>query len=733
MFCGLRRVLAVWSILTAQLAAIAFAAPLPGQRADDFVESCGINIKLDRGVYFNWTTVKSRLDELNLRHYRDGLRLVENPTYKARYQELWDQQGMKLLGIWGPWENFGRPPGDAVPTIKLAAPFLHAVEGPNEPDLFWDDNYNYGGQTERYAEIRAYQNDLFNAVHGDGQTSGFNVTTPAMAFVESAPRLGSNLHDLVAWHFYTGPADMLGMGDRRNSTRLAYGNSSKPSYLTETGSNVDLGSPLGISERAQMKMVVRAMLLGYLGDAKTYLHQLMDEGSEVNENNRWGIVRNDGTPRPAFNALKNLVNLFNESTFNTSSKTWSRPGFNPPGLDYSIQGGLDKFFHILFQKADGTSYIVTWIETSSYNKGSNTNLETSRPMTLNIRGTARIEALSFDNNGNWSTSVLTGSGSSAGFTTSDSVTVIKISNLTGDGDNGITNNMVYELEPLSSTGQRLDVAGAADANGANVHLWTTNGAPAQAWRFTDAGAGFYELTPQCATGRRLDVAGSGTVDGTNVHIWQSNGAPAQKWRPIRISTDVYEFEPMNAPGKRLDVAGNGADAGLNVQIRQTNAGNAQRWRLSTPNSGGSIVNNALYELEPQCAAGKRLDVNASADVNGANVQIWQSFGNPAQTWRVTSVGNGFYELTPQCATGRRLDVDGMGSANGTNVHIWQSFGNAAQRWKLISVGGDLFELEPECAPGKRLDVAGMGSANGTNVHIWQSFGNAAQRWKLIRR
>lgn len=660
----------------------AVAAPVPGRRADDFVESCGINIKLDRGVYSNWATVKTRLDELNFRHYRDGLRLVENTTFRGRYQELWDQQGMRLLGVWGPWENFGRPPQDAIPAIKTAAAFLHAVEGPNEPDLFWDDNYNYGGQTERYAEVWAYQNGLYNAVNADPLTAPFAVTTPAMAFVENAPKLGPTQHDIVAWHYYSGPADMLGMGDRRNSTRAAYGNSTQPSHLTETGSNVDLGSALGISERAQMKMVVRAMLLGFLGDAKTYLHQLMDEGPDLNENNRWGIVRNDGTPRPAFNALRNLTALLDESTFNTSTRTWSRPAFNPPGLDYVIEGGMDKFFQILFQSADGASYIVTWIETPSYNKGNNTDIETSRAMKLYLRGAARIEALSFDANGNWSTNLLASAGHSADFTARDSVVVLKISNLTGAGDNGITHNAVYQLEPLSGTGRRLDVNGGADANGANVLIWLANGADAQAWKLIDAGAGFYELAPLCAPGRRLDVAGSGTTDGTNVHLWQANGAAAQKWRPIRISTDVYELEPMNAPGKRLDVSGNGADAGANVQIRQTNTAKAQRWRLIL-HAGGGIVDNALYELEPECAPGKRLDVNASADANGANVQIWQAFGNPAQTWRVTSVGNGFYELTLQCAAGRRLDVNGLGSANGTNVQIWQAFGNAAQRWKFI--------------------------------------------------
>ncbi len=180
-------------------------------------------------------------------------------------------------------------------------------------------------------------------------------------------------------------------------------------------------------------------------------------------------------------------------------------------------------------------------------------------------------------------------------------------------------------------------------------------------------------------------------------------------------------------------------AGSYVVDRGTNVGFP--YQGSTPDIGAyeyqpaanptGIISGSIYELEPQCAPGKRLDAKGAKTANGTNVQIYQQNGGSNQRWKVVDEGNGYYELIPQHATDKRLDVSGMSSSNGANIHLWQNYSNAAQRWKITDQGNGYYELEPQCAPGKRLDVAGMGSANGTNVHLWQDYSNAAQRWKFI--
>src|ERR1039458_7575420 len=94
-------------------------------------------------------------------------------------------------------------------------------------------------------------------------------------------------------------------------------------------------------------------------------------------------------------------------------------------------------------------------------------------------------------------------------------------------------------------------------------------------------------------------------------------------------------------------------------------------------------------------------------------------------------GGGVYELEPQHALGKRLDVSDAGSGDGVNVQIWSANGGGAQRWRLLEQGNDIFELTPLCAPYRRLDVYGAGTTDVVNVQIWQDIDGGAQRWKLL--
>ena len=78
-----------------------------------------------------------------------------------------------------------------------------------------------------------------------------------------------------------------------------------------------------------------------------------------------------------------------------------------------------------------------------------------------------------------------------------------------------------------------------------------------------------------------------------------------------------------------------------------------------------------------------MDVSGAGNADGANVQVWSDSSNAAQRWKLLDQGNGSYELEPECAPGRRLDVNGSGTTDGTNVHIWIDNNTNAQRWHLI--------------------------------------------------
>ena len=112
-----------------------FAVPVKAKSADPFVDSIGVNTHLDyTGTpYARFDDiVKPKLQELGIRHIRDGVHLHEELLDKL--QEL-SQLGIKSNLVFG--NDF-----DTVVAIALAASgSIEAVEGPNETDL---EGSNFG-------------------------------------------------------------------------------------------------------------------------------------------------------------------------------------------------------------------------------------------------------------------------------------------------------------------------------------------------------------------------------------------------------------------------------------------------------------------------------------------------------------------------------------------------------------------------------------------------------------
>jgi type 1 glutamine amidotransferase len=112
----------------------------------------------------------------------------------------------------------------------------------------------------------------------------------------------------------------------------------------------------------------------------------------------------------------------------------------------------------------------------------------------------------------------------------------------------------------------LDVSGASQSNGAQVHIWDCHGGANQQWTSTAAG----EL--RVYGSKCLDVNGAGTADGTAVIIWDCNGQNNQKWT---LNADGS----ITAVGanKCLDVSGYGTANGTRVQIWTCTGGTNQKW------------------------------------------------------------------------------------------------------------------------------------------------------------
>ncbi|SFE98988.1 PQQ-dependent sugar dehydrogenase [Spirosoma endophyticum] len=188
--------------------------------------------------------------------------------------------------------------------------------------------------------------------------------------------------------------------------------------------------------------------------------------------------------------------------------------------------------------------------------------------------------------------------------------------------------------------------------------------------------------------------------------------------PQTVGGVTYTFSSWSNGGTRLQ---NLSTPGVNTTLTAN----------FVPSTGGStgIVAGGVYELEPQSALGKRLDVRALSTADQAIVELYQSNGGPNQRWKFIARGNGLYELEPQHAPGKRLDVAGRSAGDNIKVQTYTSNGGSNQVWKLIDLGGNIYGLEPQCAPGNRLDI---GLVDGVSRAVSKiATGSTSQRWKLI--
>lgn len=291
----------------------------------------------------------------------------------------------------------------------------------------------------------------------------------------------------------------------------------------------------------------------------------------------------------------------------------------------------------------------------------------------------------------------------------------------------IYSGAVYKLTH-KGTNQCLDVTGNTANPGANIQQWDDNGVNGQRWVITKESDGHYKFR-QKNTNQCLDVVNNSNQPGANVIQYNDNGNDAQRWMLQAMEDGYYKIIHKNTD-QCLDVTENSSERGANVQQWTDNGNDAQRWKIEVVESN-QLITNAVYELEPECAPGKRLDVDRGLGNNGTNVQLYERNGNIAQEWIIRGVGNGFWEIIPNAAPDKRLDVAGGQDLAGSNMHLWEANGLPAQRYRLLDQGDGYYEIEPQVAPGKRLDVANMRQDNKTNVLMWNDLSNAAQRWRFL--
>lgn len=326
------------------------------QTADSFVESMGINVHLhyDDTAYAAFQTViKPRLRELGIRHLRDGI-VHRRPDKVAMMRDL-EALGFKFLLNADPRGTTAVQARDYVKQF----PSVVMVEGPNEPDLGLGENW--------ITVARDYQKQLYQEIKNDPATRSLPVLATSLVNNNSFDRLGdiSQWADYANLHNYYGGRNpgTPGWGDngygsitwQMDQARKVTPN--RKILSTETGWHNYVDNPgghRGTPEGVVAKYLPRLFFMHFnSGFIRSYPYEFIDERNNPYDlENNFGLLRYDGSPKPAYTALKNLISLLNDPG----------PTFTPGTLSYSLSGNLNNVKQTLLQKRDGTFYLALWVE-----------------------------------------------------------------------------------------------------------------------------------------------------------------------------------------------------------------------------------------------------------------------------------------------------------------------------------------------------------------------------------
>jgi hypothetical protein len=148
---------------------------------------------------------------------------------------------------------------------------------------------------------------------------------------------------------------------------------------TETGYYTRAPTGGQVSEKAQAKYVTR--LFGEYfnrGISRTYDYELVDGRDDpADPEANFGLLRNDLSPKPAYTALKNLMQLLRDPS--------STPILSTDSISFSLTGGGSSLQHSLLEKSDGSFYLLLWNDVASWDVTAQTDIiNAAVPVTLQL-------------------------------------------------------------------------------------------------------------------------------------------------------------------------------------------------------------------------------------------------------------------------------------------------------------------------------------------------------------
>lgn len=352
-----------------------------------FINSIGVNTHLnyfDR-LYGNFPLVQRELASLGVLHLRDGVHL-QSPEYNAMVYGRWAQLGklgIRFNAVVDPRSNLGPITPELLEKVYLLSDrTIESIEGPNEMDV--------SGTRDWSTVDRDFNDTLYRAVRQMQDSHRVKLIGPSMAFASHGHEIGdiSGRNDFGNLHSY--PAGKLPSTIFPEQTDLAKDLSgSHPIMMTESGYHNALNDHTdqpAVSEAAAAKYIPRLFLENYMhGIPRTYLYEFLDEAPDpaLKDNQlHWGIIRSDGSEKPAFKALKNLISELNDHAALS----------NPRPLTWSLSGTRSVIDHMLLQKSNGEFDLILWQEIPSFDTRRQVEINNA-PVTADLTLAAKAKSV----------------------------------------------------------------------------------------------------------------------------------------------------------------------------------------------------------------------------------------------------------------------------------------------------------------------------------------------------
>ena len=357
--------------------------------AGGFTDSVGVNTHTAYGqtAYGDTGRVVSLLQTLGVRHVRDALTGVKQQV-----------NALSMLGAAGIHDDAligaSSMTNTTVPAAKLAearqlAPYLDSIEPTNEADCTGDSNW--------VGHLHTYSHNLATAVRGDSTLAPVPLLGPAFCRPESVAQYGSAAadSDIANAHDYSrGQIPELAFESRLPGFSSVQ-NPGKPQVVTEFGfhdAGAAKGDPPTVTQATAADYDVRALLDGKrLGLKRTYIYELMDEQAPTDTSEEYyGLVNSDGTVKPAFTAVADLLSDIDAG--NPAATAGTPATAQVPAV--TVNGGGSLLRSLQIGDTDGNGQTVAlWLDTPLDNLDTQTRLpDDNTTVNLQIPGGATATA-----------------------------------------------------------------------------------------------------------------------------------------------------------------------------------------------------------------------------------------------------------------------------------------------------------------------------------------------------